>query len=837
MVKGIAATTVQRGIDVREFALLSFGGAGGVHAIDIADALDMAEVIVPPFPGVFSAIGLLAADVRHDHVAALGGVVSAAVDPEKLERAFAEMEDEARRVLAAEGFSGNAVRLVRSADLKVVGQTYELTVPLPQTGAVTADGIAALVQSFGALYRERYAFFFEGEAIELVESAPRRFGPERSDQNGAIRIARQRSRAGPHRPPAGLFREARLRRVRRVPARPAAPRHAAARPRHRRGADLGDADHARHDRLRRARPRPVHQAQGRVMTDVITMQVIRYALEQIADEMGNTLVRTGRSTIITEIKDISCVVCDAKGQTIAQAHHTPSLLAGFEITMRELVKTYRPDDLSPGDVIVTNDPYRGCQHIMDLYAIAPAFHGGELIGFVGNITHHTDLGGVAAGGVAGGIREISLEGLRLPMVKLAEARRRGQGAVRHHFQPDSRAGQDAGRHPRPGVVADGRRRPDGPAVPEIRWKAVVRPPASSCSTTRSGACASACARFRPASIAARTSSTTTVSTTRRSAFRSRSTIADGHAIVDLTGSDPQAEGNTNSTIANTYAAAYYVMIAVVDPGMPPNSGCYRPIEVRTRPGSVVDPLPPGAVAARTNCSQKIVEALLRALSQAVPDRVCAGGHAQITTCAIGGFDPETGERFIVTDIQGGGNGGRPYADGADGQDSHLPRFMNTPVESVEQRFPIRIERYELVPDSGGAGKFRGSLALRRDIRVLTGPVSFARYADRHTIAPQGLFGGKPGTPGKFELNPDSNDPRPLRSKGLDTLQANDLIRLKLPGAGGYGDPLARDLDAIERDLADGKVTPDAAEENYSVVVERTTLRIDRDATTKRRAKR
>jgi N-methylhydantoinase B len=305
-------------------------------------------------------------------------------------------------------------------------------------------------------------------------------------------------------------------------------------------------------------------------------------------------------------------------------------------------------------------------------------------------------------------------------------------------------------------------------------------------------------------------------------------------VVDLTGSDPQAEGNTNSTIANTYAAAYYVMIAVVDPQMPPNSGCYRPIEVVTRPGTVVDPKPPGAVAARTNCSQKIVEAMLRALAQAVPERVCAGGHAQITTCAIGGFD-EHEQRFVFTDIQGGGNGGRPHADGADGQDSHLPRFMNTPVEAVEQRFPIRIERYELVPDSGGAGRFRGSLALRRDIRVLTGPVSFARYADRHTIAPQGLFGGKLGTTGRFELNPDGNDPHPLRSKGLDTLQANDLIRLTLPGAGGYGDPLARDLDAIERDLADGKVTPEAAEADYAVVVDRASLTIDRAASAKLRA--
>jgi N-methylhydantoinase A len=168
MVKGIATVTVQRGIDVREFSLLSFGGAGGVHAVDLGDALDMAEVIVPPLPGVFSAVGLLAADVRHDYVTALGGVVTTAAVPDQIEHAFRAMESEVRAALAAEGFADEAVHLIRSADLKVVGQTYELTVSLPQAGAVTSEGIAALEGAFGRLYRERYAFFFEGEAIELV---------------------------------------------------------------------------------------------------------------------------------------------------------------------------------------------------------------------------------------------------------------------------------------------------------------------------------------------------------------------------------------------------------------------------------------------------------------------------------------------------------------------------------------------------------------------------------------------------------------------------------------------------------------------------------------------
>jgi N-methylhydantoinase B len=551
--------------------------------------------------------------------------------------------------------------------------------------------------------------------------------------------------------------------------------------------------------------------------------------------MGYTLVRTGRSTIITEIKDISCVITDAKGQTIAQAHHTPSLLAGFEITMRELVKAYGPEDLEHGDVIVTNDPYRGCQHIMDLYAIAPVFHGSELIGFVGNITHHTDLGGVAAGGVAGGIREIYLEGLRLPMVKLVKRGiedREIFGIIANQIRvPDK-------------TLGDIRAQISSLMVGVDRLDRLFRKYGKTVVQT-------ACVDLLDYSERRMRQGLQTIPSgiycgedfidddginDRPIRVAVKLTINGGHAIVDLTESDPQAEGNTNSTIANTYAAAYYVMIAVVDPQMPPNSGCYRPIEVLTKSGTIVDPLPPGAVAARTNCSQKIVEALFRALASAVPDRVPAGGHAQITTCAFGGFDSETRQRFVFTDIQGGGNGGRPHADGSDGQDSHLPRFMNTPVEAIEQRFPIRIERYELVPDSGGAGKFRGSLALRRDIRVLTGPVSFARYADRHTIAPKGLFGGHDGTTGHFELNPETNHARPLRSKGLDTLQADDLVRLTLPGAGGYGDPKERSLDALDRDLMDGKVTPDAAETHYAVVVDRAVPRIERDATQRLRAK-
>lgn len=569
------------------------------------------------------------------------------------------------------------------------------------------------------------------------------------------------------------------------------------------------------------------------MIDLITMQVTRYALEQIADEMGYTLVRTGRSTIITEIKDISCVITDANGQTVAQAHHTPSLLAGFEITMRELVAKYKSEDFEPGDVIVTNDPYRGGQHIMDLYAIAPAFHRGELVGFVGNIAHHSDLGGVAAGGVAGGIREIYLEGLRLPMVKLLKA-----------GKEDEEIFEIIGNQIRMPEITLGDIRAQISSL-MVRTDRVDQLYAKYGKELIQGSCEELLnyseRRMRAGLKDLADGVYEAVDYIDDDGVNDKPikvsvkiTIKGDTVSVDLTGSDPQAEGNTNSTLANTHAAIYYVIIAIVDPQIPPNSGCYRPIEVVTKPGSIVDPILPGAVAARTNCSQKIVEAMYRALAPLTPDRVTAGSHGQITTCGFGGFDPKNGERFIYTEILVGGNGARSSKDGADGQDGHLPRFMNTPIEAVETRFPVRIERYEFIPDSGGAGTYRGSLAMVRDIRLLADNISFARYADRHTRAPLGIFDGKEGSKGEFLLNPGTQDEKRLKSKGLDVMRKGDLISLRMPGAGGYGDPRERDFDLIDRDLLDGKISSASAQSDYQVVLDKSGQAVDRERTNEER---
>jgi N-methylhydantoinase B len=222
--------------------------------------------------------------------------------------------------------------------------------------------------------------------------------------------------------------------------------------------------------------------------------------------------------------------------------------------------------------------------------------------------------------------------------------------------------------------------------------------------------------------------------------------------------------------------------------------------------------------------------MMLALSKAAPDRVQAGCHGQITNCGFSGYHPRTGKRFVLIDIQGGGAGARPTKDGRDGQDSHLARFKNTPIEAIELEYPVRVRRYDFIPDSGGAGKYRGGLAVRRDFEILTDDVSLARYGDRQRFGAFGLFGGKEGSKGRFVLNPDTAQERPLKSKGLDILGKGDVVSLRLPGAGGYGDPLERDREPLLQDVRDGKVTLESAREDYHVVIDPQTLAIDEKAT-------
>jgi N-methylhydantoinase B len=547
------------------------------------------------------------------------------------------------------------------------------------------------------------------------------------------------------------------------------------------------------------------------------MQVIRYGMEQIADEMGYTLVRTARSTVIKEVKDIACAVFDRHGNTVAQAHHAPMLLTGFELGMRALRQRYADDELEDGDVIVFNDPYSGGQHVMDLVTFAPVKVDGKLLGFAGSIAHHTDMGGAAPGGTAGGLTEIYLEGLRLPFVKLykrGEEDRELFGILANNIRVPEKTLGDIRAQASANFV--GARR-----LKEIFTKYTSEVVQQCLEMLLDGSEA----RIRAALQEMPDGSYSGVDWVDDDGFSDApiklqvNIHKHGDSVtVDFDGTAKQVKGNINCPIATVHAAVYYALVAVIDPHVPPNSGCYRPFTVRAEPGTIVNPQMPAAVGARTNTSQKITEAMMLALSQAVPERVMAGSHGNITNCGFSGYDPKSGKRFVYIDIQGGGAGARPIKDGRDGQDSHLARFKNTPVEAVEMEYPVRIERYELIPDSGGAGKYRGALGLRRDIRILADDVSWARYGDRQKFGPFGLFGGKEGGKGQFVLNPDTPQERVAKSKGLDRLNAGDLVSLRLPGAGGYGDPRERARPALLRDVRDGKISVERARLDYGVDV-------------------
>ena len=244
---------------------------------------------------------------------------------------------------------------------------------------------------------------------------------------------------------------------------------------------------------------------------------------------------------------------------------------------------------------------------------------------------------------------------------------------------------------------------------------------------------------------------------------------------------------------------------------------------------------PAAVAARTNVSLKVQEATIKALAKAVPGSMMATSHGQMTHMAVVGVDPRTGKPFVANDLAGGGAGGRPTKDGRDGQDTHLARFMNTPNEMIEHEFPIRVRQYGLVPDSAGAGQYRGALGLVRDVEVLVDKATFSRYSDRHKFPVAGAAGGTDGKPGAMVLNPGRENVK-LKSKGVDEVKKGDVVRVITPGGGGYGNAYERDVQKVVEDVRNGLVSLDGARLDYGVVIaDRETLAVDTAATAALRA--
>ena len=570
--------------------------------------------------------------------------------------------------------------------------------------------------------------------------------------------------------------------------------------------------------------------------DAITKGVVWAALQSIAEEAGTALRKTAYSQAVREGRDFSAALFDARGRMIAQGDFSPGHLGSMPSLVGHVLREYPPEALQPGDAIVLNDLYMGSGHLPDFFLTTPVFHRGRLVGFVVNCAHQVDVGGAAPGSQAvEGISEFYQEGIRILPTRLwragevnREVMRLITGNVRvpEIVEGDLKAMRNSGR------------------VGEVRLAELFGRYGTETVLAAWDEILAHSEREMRAAIrevpSGRYSAEDFYDDCGRGTDPLRvfvTVIVDGDEItVDFEGSSPQTRSGMNSAFNYTLAYTWHtVKSALVQQTLPQNAGTMRPIRARAPEGSLFNPRPPAAAGARAVMQQRIVDVILQALAQAIPERVIAAS-SHWANPIFEGIDPRGGRRFVYYDIIVGGMGARPHKDGAEAVCGSF-NLENIPVEVNESNYPILIERLELIPDSAGAGKFRGSCGLRKDIRFLGDRGSVSNLSDRHRFPPPGLFGGRPGALGRTLLNPGTEREQDLHPKAIYPLAHADLVSLRVSGSGGYGDPRERDPELVTRDVALGYVSVDQAREGYGVVVDPVSGAVDAGATTHLRGMR
>lgn len=567
--------------------------------------------------------------------------------------------------------------------------------------------------------------------------------------------------------------------------------------------------------------------------DPIRFEVMRSAFEAAADEMGAALRKAAYSTNIKTRSDFSCALFDSKLRIIAQSFSQPVHLASMSRMIPNTIRQYGIEKLRAGDALVMNHPYRGGVHLNDVAIMAPFFSGGRIHGYAATIAHHVDIGGYAPGGYCIST-ELYQEGIIIPPAKLVS-----QGEIV----------DDVFRL----ILAN------------------IRSPRQSTGDFRAQIAASLLGQKRMAEILSRFGVESVeifvdelIEYTERWARAEISKLPDGvyetealldddgvsdrpirlalkveikkgRVSFDLTGSDHQRSSPMNATLTQTYSPLAYVVKCLIDSDIPTNEGFYRLIDVKAPAGTVVNATPPVGVVGGWEVVMRLCCLGFQALSDAMPDKVMASTKSINCHMACGGTDPRTGEYYTFIETMAGGWGGLPTKDGMDAVQSHIQNTENSAIEETENNLPFLITRYELIPDSEGAGRYRGGLGLRRDWKFPGHEATLTVFSDNRKFAPWGLFGGGSGSPSRYILNPDG-EAKELPSKVTLQLQPGSVISYRTPGGGGYGTPLERDPERVLEDVAQGKVTPDRARDVYGVVLDASGTAVDLQATRTRRGR-
>jgi N-methylhydantoinase B len=511
----------------------------------------------------------------------------------------------------------------------------------------------------------------------------------------------------------------------------------------------------------------------------VELEVFRHALAGVADEMGVALRRAAYSPNIKERADCSAAVFDRAGEMVAQAEHIPVHLGAMPASVRAVLDTH--GELRPGDQVCVNDPYLGGTHLPDLTIVAAVGDDdGRLVGYVANRAHHADVGGAAPGSMPATATEIAMEGIRIPPILIADADGERADVVRF-IAANSRTPAERRGDLRAQFAANhvGARR--------LRELA-ARLGADRLAEVMAAVCDYSDRRVR-AAVAGIPDGTYShedvLEIGEGVVIRAEVTVAGDEVAVDFAGTDPQVPVNCNAVFAVTLSSAMFVFRMLTDPDAPPNAGCYRSLHVRAPEGSVVHASFPAPTAAgNVETSQRIVDVLLGAFAQAIPDRVPAAGQGTMNNLLIG-----TGGEgaFSYYETLGGGEGGTPTRAGMSGVHTGMTNTQNTPAEAVELDYPLRVWRYELRPGSGGAGRHPGGDGLVREIEALA-DCTLTVQSERRAHAPWGLGGGRPGAAGRNVLVRCDGTEEELPSKGTWRLRRGERVRIETPGGGGWGEP-------------------------------------------------
>ena len=835
----IRQMTIQRGIDPREFALLSFGGSGPAQSPAVMDLIGMQACIVPPNPGNLSAFGLLAVDWRTDHI------ITKVMHEDAIELAavaslFTGLENEAVATLERDGIERSRIRLVREADVRYAGQSMEVRVAAP-AGPLDSRFIGGLIEAFHAAHLRTFGYNYAGtQKVELVNFCVSGFGMierpsiPRLDLGDVTPTACQ---------PGGLFRRLLLRHAD-LSADHAAGRLQAHRSRGRRGIRLdhrgvsGSATRSRSawhlDRAAGAReaeadmnvhsavqPWPTAPKMPARDVDPIVLQIVEGTLNSIEAEIEYAIERTARSPMIREAHDYRVGLFDRYCRKLTGR--------SYSAMPNAVVRDFPPETMRPGDVFLMNDTYLtegSIGHLPDLCSTVPVFHGGEVVAYIQAFGHHDDIGGRVPGSMPGTAVTVFEEGLAIPPIKLYDAGIRneavftivkrntrvpetlaadldsevqaclmgarrmaelfdrfGRDTVEACFQAILDKCRDIFRNELLPKIADGEYRwedyveHDGVTDPKLHKLAITM-------------------------------------------------IKKGDRItLDFNGTDPQSTGPINWPADYAGGAFLIKWIAPILRNLADtperaaeihvNEGVCEIFDIVFPPkGTLITPQWPAATNARSFVLLRCLGLLAGVVAQAVDGRMPADQET-IRYTGFYGVD-QNGKSFLSREVLGGGSGGRYYADGNDA--IHIvPDSRNQPAEFTETRFPLLVEKLALRTDSGGAGTRRGGLGYEKHYRALVDCRTIVT-ADRVRLGCYGLNGGKPGKPFCVTIDIDGT-PRDLG--GLvdgEPVLAGQVVRVVTTGGGGWGDPLERETDLVLRDVSDGKVSLAAASADYGVVL-------------------